>query len=192
MTNFKNIAIGTVGLLLDPRRRSAGLGAQYYPQQQSGGVVGAIVNAVTGGGYGQYPMGNYGYNQVSQRQLVQQCTIAAEQRLTGYAGQRYGGYNSGGAIKASRAMAIRTRAARASSASPASRAATMAFASRASPLRGAYGQQAYGQRGYGQQRYQNGYNANAQADLAFTGKVNVRGQVTDVNITRNNMGYRGY
>ena len=57
---------------------------------------------------------------------------------------------------------------------------------------GAYGQQAYGQRGYGQQRYQNGYNANAQADLAFNCKVNSRGQVTGVNITRNNMGYRGY
>jgi hypothetical protein len=191
MTNFKNIAIGTAGLALT-LAVAAPASAQYYPQQQQGGVVGAIVNAVTGGGYGQYPMGNYGYNPVSQRQLVQQCTAAAEQRLTGYAGQRYGGYNNGGGYNGQQGYGYQNQ-------SGARILGITSVEPRNNGLRvkgvatsGAYAQQGYGQRGYGQQRYQNGYNANAQADLAFNCKVNARGQVTDVNITRNNMGYRGY
>ena len=54
----------------------------------------------------------------------------------------------------------------------------------------AYG---YGNQGYnGGYNGQRGYNANQSADLRFTCKVNTRGQVSDVNISRNQTAYRGY
>ena len=90
--------------------------AQYYPSypnqgygypNQGGNVVGQILQGVLGGGYGQYPYGNYGYGQVNQRQAVSQCAAAVEQRLNyrggyggynqyGYGNQGYGGYNQYG------------------------------------------------------------------------------------------------
>ena len=197
MTNFKTIAIGTAGLALSLAAAAPAAAQQYGYPQNNGGVVGAIVNAVTGGGYGQYPMGNYGYQQTSQRQLVQQCAAAAEQRISGsYRGQGYGAYNGNGYQNGYGQQGYGYQ-----NQSGARILGITSVEGRNNGLRvkgvatsGAYGQQAYGQRGYGQQRYQNGYNANAnaQADLAFNCKVNARGQVTDVNITRNNMGYRGY
>ena len=60
---------------------------------------------------------------------------------------------------------------------------------------GAYGNQGYGyQNGYGQNGYgQNGYAAQQQADLRFTCRVNMRGQVSDLKISRNQSAYyRGY
>src|SRR5688500_11052503 len=95
MTSFKTIMIGSAGLALTLAAATPAA-AQYYPQNNGGGIVGAIINSVTGG-YGQYPMGNYGYQQVSQRGLVQQCAVATEQRLSGqYRGQGYGAYNGNG------------------------------------------------------------------------------------------------
>jgi hypothetical protein len=198
MTNFKTIAIGTAGLALSLAAAAPAAAQQYgygYPQN-NGGVVGAIVNAVTGGGYGQYPMGNYGYNQVSQRQLVQQCAAAAEQRISGsYRGQGYGAYNGNGYQNGygqqgygyqnqngARVLGVTSVEARPNGGLRVRGVATS----------GAYGQQGYGQQGYGQ-RYQNGYGANAQADLSFNCKVSSRGQITDVTIARNNVRYsRGY
>ena len=67
------------------------------PSSTQGGVLGAIINSVTGGGYGQYPQGNYGYRQVNERSAVSQCAAAAEQRLNGaYRGQQGYGYNGYG------------------------------------------------------------------------------------------------
>lgn len=185
ITKFQTIAAGVAGLGLT-LAMAAPASAQYYPQNNGSSVVGAIVNAVTGG-YGQYPMGNYGYNQVSQRSLVQQCTIAAEQRISNtYRTQGYGAYNGQRAYGYQNQNGARILG-------------ITSVENRNNGLRvkgvatsGYNGQQAYGQRGYNQ-RYQNSYNAGAQADLAFNCKVNMRGQVTDVNITRNRMAYnRGY
>ena len=195
MTNFKTIAIGTAGLALT-LAAAAPASAQYgYPQQNSGGVIGAIVNAVTGGGYGQYPMGNYGYNQTSQRQLVQQCALAAEQRLSGtYRGQGYGAYNANPYGQQGYGYQNQSGARVLGITSVERRGSGLRV--RGVATSGAYGQQAYGQQRYGQQGYygqQGGYGANAQADLSFNCKVNARGQVTDVNISRNNVRYnRGY
>jgi hypothetical protein len=195
MTNFKTIAIGTAGLALSLAAAAPAAAQQYgygYPQN-NGGVVGAIVNAVTGGGYGQYPMGNYGYNQVSQRQLVQQCAAAAEQRISGsYRGQGYGAYNGNGYQNGygqqgygyqnqngARVLGVTSVEARPNGGLRVRGVATS----------GAYGQQGYAQQGYGQR----GYAANAQADLSFNCKVSSRGQITDVSIARNNVRYsRGY
>jgi hypothetical protein len=101
MTHFTKIATGLTGLAA-LAAVSSPAGAQTYPYGygNNGGVVGAIVNAVTG--YGQYPQGNYGYEQTGQRNSVEMCARTAEQRLNSdrpYAGynNRYGqtGYNNG-------------------------------------------------------------------------------------------------
>ena len=69
--------------------------AQYYPgygygYNNGGGVVGAIVNSVLGGG--QYGYGNrYGYNQNTQY-AASQCSGAVQARLGGgYGYNSYGG-----------------------------------------------------------------------------------------------------
>lgn len=194
MTNFKTIAIGTAGLALSLAAAAPAAAQQYGYPQNSGGVIGAIVNAVTGGGYGRYPMGNYGYNQVSQRQLVQQCAAAAEQRLNAnYRGQGYGAYNGNGYDNGYGQPAYgyqNQNGARVVGVTSIERRPNGGIRVRGVATSGAYGQQAYG---YGQQGYQNGYGANTQADLSFSCKVNARGQITDVNFARNDVRYsRGY
>src|SRR6185312_5322520 len=107
MTHFTKLAAGLTGLAAIAAL-SAPAAAQINPYGQvspyggtsNGGIVGAIVNAVTG--YGQYPQGNYGYEQTGQRNSVEMCARTAEQRLNSdrvYAGynNRYGqtGYNNG-------------------------------------------------------------------------------------------------
>jgi hypothetical protein len=61
-----------------------------YGATNSGGVMGAIVGAVTG--YGRYPQGNYGYEQTSQRGAVEMCARTAEERLN--SDHRYNGYGN--------------------------------------------------------------------------------------------------
>ena len=202
MTIVRNILVGTAGLAATIAAASPAM-AQGYPygypqQQQGGGVLGAIINSVTGG-YGQYPQGNYGYGQVNQRQAVSQCAAAAEQRVNGgYRGRSgynngynnngynngYGnnGYQNGYAQGSARVVGI-TSIDRKSSGSIRVHGLISS---------GAYGQQGYGNQGYGNQGYGNG-----RADLAFTCKVTLRGQISDLRISRNdgryNQGYnRGY
>ena len=203
MTNFKTIMIGSAGLALT-LAAAAPASAQYYPQQRgSGGVIGAIINSVTGG-YGQYPQGNYGYGQVNQRALVQQCAAAAEQRLNGgYRGNGYGAYNGNGYGQqgygqqgygyqnqgGARVVGITGVERRSNGGLRVHGLATSGrYAQQDYSQQGYYGQQGYGQQGYGQQGY-----ANGQADLRFNCKVSPRGQINDVTISRNNVRYdQGY
>jgi hypothetical protein len=92
MTHFAKLAAGLTGLAAIAAVASPAT-AQINPYGQvapygtvnNGGVVGAIVGAVTG--YGQYPQGNYGYEQTTQRGAVEMCARTAEQRLN--TDQRY-------------------------------------------------------------------------------------------------------
>ena len=71
--------------------------AQYYPgygYNNGGGVVGAIVNSVLGGG--QYGYGRYGYGAGNDRFAVEQCSRAVSARLGGYGGYGSYGYNNYG------------------------------------------------------------------------------------------------
>ncbi len=195
MSSIKTIMFGTAGLAMTLAVAAPAAAQSYYPQNNGGGIVGAIINSVTGG-YGQYPMGNYGYQQVSQRSLVQQCAVAAEQRLSGqYRGQGYGAYNGNGYQQGYGQQGYgyqNQSGARVLGVTSVERRSNGGLRVRGVATSGAYGQQGYGgygQRGYGQQ----GYGANGQADLSFNCKVNSRGQVTDVTIARNNVRYgRGY
>jgi len=97
MTHFTKLAAGLTGLAAIAAVSSPAT-AQIDPYGQvapyggnNGGVVGAIVDAVTG--YGQYPQGNYGYEQTTQRGAVEMCARTAEQRLN--SDQRYNGYGNG-------------------------------------------------------------------------------------------------
>src|SRR6476619_7187842 len=109
MTNLSRLLIGTAGLAATLALASPAAAQQPYPyNNQSTGVLGAIVNAVTGNGYdqypqgaygygqypqvaysyGHYPRGNYGYGQTNQRAAVGMCAAAAEQRISAtYSGQ---------------------------------------------------------------------------------------------------------
>jgi hypothetical protein len=91
MINFAKLGIGLTGLTaLTAISSSAAAQTNQYGYGSNGGVIGAIVNAVTG--YGQYPQGNYGYEQMGQRNSVEMCARTAEQRLNNYG--RYGGNNN--------------------------------------------------------------------------------------------------
>jgi hypothetical protein len=92
MTNFTKLAVGLTGLTALAAVSSSATAQTYpYGYQNNGGVVGAIVNAVTG--YGQYPQGNYGYEQMGQRNSVEMCARTAEHSLN--SDGRYRGYNNG-------------------------------------------------------------------------------------------------
>ena len=182
MTISKTILFGAAGLAMTCAAAAPAAAQPYYPQSSGGGIVGAIINSVTGG-YGQYPMGNYGYQYVGQRSLVQQCAIAAEQRLDGqYGGQGYGAYNGYG----QQGYGYQNQGgARVLGITSVERRNNGGLNVRGVATSGAYGQ------GYG---YRQGYGAaNGQADLSFNCRVNARGQVTNVRIARNEVRYnRGY
>ena len=200
MTNLSRILIGTAGLAAALSIASPASAQQPYPYGNNTGIVGAIINSVTGGGYGQYPQGaygygqypqgNYGYGQTSQRAAVDMCAAAAEQRISGnyrgngyYNGYANNGYQQGyanGNVAQGRVLGI-TNVERRNNGS-------LKVSGVANSGRGY---------GYGNQGYYNGYNgqnayANQAADLRFSCKVSTRGQVTDVNINRNQVAYRGY
>ena len=215
MTSMSKLLTGAAGLstvLAVLAIASPAAAQQPYPYpNQNNGVVGAIVNAVTGGGYaqypqgqypqgqygyGQYPQGNYGYGQVNERRAVSMCAAAAEQRIgatyrgqpgynNGYSNNGYqqgytNGYYQGGRVLGITNVERRNRGA-------------LRVSGVASSGRG----YVYGNQGYNGQGYNNGPNgqrayANQAADLRFTCKINARGQVSDVNLTRNQTAYRGY
>ena len=138
--------------------------AQYYPgygYNQGGGVVGAIVNGVLGGG--QYGYGNYGYNYGgNDRFAVDQCSRAVEARLGGgYGGYGYNNYARGGRVVGITRVERRNNGLR---------------------VRGVATTGGYG--GYG-------YN-NANANIAFSCKVDYRGRITDIDFNRQSYGYNQY
>ena len=210
MTHLTGFLVGTAGLAATLALASPAAAQQPYPYNNQGtGVLGAIVNAVTGNsynqypqgaygygqypqgayGYGQYPQGNYGYGQTNQRAAVGMCAAAAEQRISGnYRGQPGYGYNNG--YQQGYANGYNGQGARVlgiTNVEPRYNG-SLKVSGIASSGRG------YGYNGQG---YSNGYNgqnayANQAADLRFNCKVNTLGQVTDVNINRNQVAYRGY
>jgi len=199
MTNLSRLLIGTAGLAATIAIASPAAAQQPYPyNNQTTGILGAIVNAVTGNsynqypqgayGYGQYPQGNYGYGQTNQRAAVGMCAAAAEQRISAtYPGQPRYGYNSGYQSYANGYNGQIGRVLGITNVEPRYNG-SLKVSGIASSGRGY---------GYNGQAYSNGYNgqnpyANQAADLRFTCKVNTLGQVTDVNINRNQVAYRGF
>ena len=204
MTNMAKMLIGAASFVTVLAIASPAAAQQPYPHPNQNNVVGAIINSVTGGGYGQYPQGaygygqypqgNYGYGQMSQRAAVGMCAAAAEQRISGnYRGQPGYGYNNGYAYNGNQqgyANGYNGQGARVLGITNVERRnnGSLKVSGVASSGRGY---------GYNNQGYNNGYNgqnayAHQAGDLRFTCKVNTRGQVSDVNISRNQVAYRGY
>jgi len=218
MTNLSRSLTGMAGLIAALTIASPASAQQPYPYTAPNtGVVGAIINSVTGGGYGQYPQGaygygqypqgNYGYGQTSQRAAVGMCATAAEQRINGSYRTRPGngynnGYNNGysnNGYQQGYANGYNGQTARVLGITNVERRnnGSLKVSGVANSGRGyAYNNQGYynGQNAYNNQGYYNGQNvqANQAADMRFTCKVNARGQVTDVDINRNKVAYRGY
>jgi hypothetical protein len=207
MTHFTKLVAGLTGLAAIAAVSSPAA-AQINPYGQvspyggpsNGGVAGAIVNAVTG--YGQYPQGNYGYEQTSQRGAVEMCARSAEQRLN--SDQRYNGDgnaygdrgNNGYAQNGYRNAAMF----RVVGITNVDRRMNGALTVRGIASSGA-GQgntrwnqprvddQRYGDNnryGQGNNRYQG-----AGMDYRFTCKINSRGAVTSLNLDRGTRSLRG-
>ena len=159
--------------------------AQYYPQPgygypNQGGVVGAIVNQVLG--YGQYPYGNYGYNQGygNQRYAIDQCARAVESRLNGggygnWGYQGWNGYNRYNNGYGGRVLGI-TRVERKSYGLKVWGVASSGY----------NGYDGYNRRGYGN------YGYNAGADLRWDCEVRHNGRIREVDINRRTANWRGY
>lgn len=183
MSIISKTLIGTAGLAAIFAVATPAAAQSYpyggYGNQNSGGILGAIINSVTGNGYGQYPQGNYGYGQVNERQAVAQCAAVAEQRLNPRRGGY--GYQNGYAQAGARVLGITNVERRGNGSLRVTGVATSGQG---------YAQQGYG---YGNQGYGNQGYAAQQADLRFTCKVNARGQVNDLDIKRAPRAYRrGY
>jgi hypothetical protein len=204
MTNLSKVLIGTAGLAAVLTIASPASAQQPYSYgNQNTGVVGAIINSVTGGGYGQYPQGNYGYGQVNERAAVSMCAAAAEQRISGnYRGQPGYGYNNGYANNGYANNGYANNGYQNGYNGQSGRVLGITNVERRNNGALKVSGVASSGRGYGYnyQGYNNGHNghngqrayANQAADLRFTCKVNTRGQVSDINISRNQVAYRGY
>jgi hypothetical protein len=194
MTNMSKMLIGTAGFVTALALASPAVAQQPYSYPNQNGVVGAIINSVTGGGYGQYPQGNYGYGQANKRAAVSMCAAAAEHRIGAtYRGQPGYGYNNGypnNGHPQGYASGYNGQGARVLGITNVERRnnGALKVSGVASSGRGfAYGNQGYNYGNDGQRSYA----ANQAADLRFTCRVNNRGQVSDVNISRNQAAYRG-
>ena len=206
MAHFTKLAAGLSGLAAIAAVSSPAT-AQINPYGQvspygttNNGVVGAIVNAVTG--YGQYPQGNYGYDQTTQRGAVEMCARTAEQRLNGDG--RYNGFGNGYGQRANeaygqngyrngamfRVVGITNVEQRTNGA-----LRVRGIASSAS----GHSNGGWNQPGADDQRY-GGNNAggrandrfqNAGTDYRFTCKINSRGQVTSMDLDRGTRSLRG-
>ena len=174
MTALKTILTGAAGLAAAVGFASPAA-AQYYPSN-NGGVLGAILNGVIGGG--QYGYGGY----VNDRMAVDQCARSVEARINGYGNYgSYGGYGNYGYGNNSYGAGGRiqqiTRVERRSG------GGFKVYGLASSNANGGYNGGYYGG-GYG--------NYGAYADLKFNCKVDSRGRVTDVDIDRNNSNYNPY
>jgi hypothetical protein len=205
MQHLSTILTGAAGLAMIVGA-AAPAAAQYNQPNNNGGVVGAVINSVLGGGrYGAYGQGN-------DRIAVDQCARAAEARVSSdFRAGRYGAYNQGygnygnqaygnqgygnqpygtnQAYAQARVVGI-TGVERRSNGLKVS-----GLLESGSGYPGAYNNQGYGNQPYGNQgydpRYGNqgygnqGYNAQS-ADLRFSCRVDYRGRITSLDIKRNN------
>ena len=210
MRTLQTILASAAGLAVLTAAAASPAAAQSYPSGSygnNGGVVGAIIGSVLGGGrYGTYGQGN-------DRVAVDQCARAAEAKVShdfrpsryGYQGQGYDnrGYGNHNMARVVGITGVERR-------NNGLRVSGIIDSGR-NYHRGAYGQQGYGApQGYPQQGYapqghpyqgypgqgygygSPGYNPAQAADLRFSCRVDYRGYVRDVKISRDMAYRRGY
>lgn len=194
MRAFSGILTGAAGLAM-AAGAAAPASAQYNQYgTNNGGVVGAVIDSILGGGrYGAYGQGN-------DRVAVDQCARAAEARVSNdFRAGRYRAYNQGYGNQPYRNNGYgnqgysQARVIGITGVQRQSRGLKISGVMDSGFNRGGYGNQGYDPR-YGNPghdpRYGNqGYNAQS-ADLRFSCRVDFRGRVTSLDIKRNN-GRRG-
>jgi hypothetical protein len=207
MTILAKILTGAAGIAMiggvaAPAAAQAPYGGYGQGYNQNGGVVGAVINSILGGGrYGTYGQG-------PDRIAVDQCARTAEAQVNsrsrgnvygGYGG--YGGYPQGygqqGYNQANMARVVGiTSVERRQNGLKIS--GVIDTGMNRGPYAQGYANQGYPNPGYPNQGYPNqGYgNPYAQqapyADLRFSCRVDYRGYVSNVEIRRNNVQRRGY
>ena len=207
MNTFTRILSGAAGLAIVASAAPAS--AQYAPNNgyNDGGVIGAVINSVLGGGrYGAYGQG-------ADRNAVDQCARAAEARVSrdyrpngyGYNQNGYNGYNQNGYNQMAQARVVGiTGVERRSNGLRVSGLINSGLGYANGYGNQGYGNQGYGYPGYANQGYPNqgypnqgypnqGYNPNyangaQSADMSFSCRVDARGYVSNVRIDR--MAYR--
>jgi hypothetical protein len=181
MRTFTTILSGVTGLAIIAGAAPAA--AQYAPNggYNKGGVLGAVINSVLGGGgYGAYGQG-------ADRNAVDQCSRAAQARVSaqGYGNRGYG-YNQNGYNQTGTARVIGiTGVERKSNGVKVSGLINSGLGYGSSYGNQGYANQGYPNQGYGNAHYANGAQA---ADLRFSCRVDLRGYVSNVKIDR--MDYR--
>ena len=168
--------------------------AQYYPPYGGGYgagnvIVGAILDSILRGGYGNYGRyGNqYGGGYQSERYAIDQCARATEARLNGY-NRGYGSYGYGAPVRVSQIERVEvTRNGNI-------RVYGWAGQQGWQGNYGGYGGYNAPYGGYGGYNapYGGGYYGNAAApQIRFSCKVDRRsGRITDLDVNRARYGYR--
>jgi hypothetical protein len=172
MTAIAKILAGGIGLAA--LAGAAPAAAQHYPGNQGygGGGIGAIIDAILGSNRSRY-------RGVNSQQVINQCTAAVQQRLSGGYGSRYGGYGNpygayGGGYGGGRVLSVYHADRHGST------IRVRGYAS--SGANAAYG--GYG--GYGGYNpYGGGAYAAPVADLKFRCDVDRYGRIRKLNISRN-------
>ena len=181
---LSKILTGAAGLAIVASAAPAS--AQYAPNNgyNNGGVIGAVINSVLGGGrYGAYGQG-------ADRNAVDQCARAAEARVSrdyrpngygynqnGYGYNQQNGYNQNGyGNQMARAQVVGI-----TGVERRSNGLKVSGLINSGRYGNAYSNQGYGNQGYGNPNYAN----NAQrADMSFSCRVDARGYVSNVKIDR--------
>ena len=202
MNTFTRILSGAAGLAIVASAAPAS--AQYAPNNgyNDGGVIGAVINSVLGGGrYGAYGQG-------ADRNAVDQCARAAEARVSrdyrpngyGYNQNGYNGYNQNGYAQNGYNQMVQARVVGITGVERRSNGLRVSgLINSGLGYANGYGNQGYGNQGYPNQGYPNqgypnqGYNPNyangaQSADMSFSCRVDARGYVSNVRINR--MAYR--
>ncbi len=203
MTIFGKILTGAAGIAMvggmaAPAAAQTQYGGYGQGYNQNGGVVGAVINSILGGGrYGTYGQG-------PDRMAVDQCARTAEAQVNNRRGNAYGGYGGypQGYGQQGYNQANMARVVGITSVERRQNGVKVSGVIDTGMNRGPYGQgyanQGYPNPGYPNQGYPNpGYGSpyaqQAQyADLRFSCRVDYRGYVSNVEIRRNNVQRRGY
>lgn len=167
--------------------------AQYYPPPQNprGGILGAIIDSYR---YGQYPHGNYGYQNSRDRRAVDQCARSVEARLRGnygygnwgYGDQRYNRYRNFGRVEGITRVERRNNGVKVWGVASSGWGGYDGYVGQGPQSRGGYESNGYESNGY------SSYGYHAGADLKWDCRVDYRGLVRDIDIRRRTANWRGY
>ena len=193
MKAVKMVLLGGVGMVTLVGA-AAPAAAQYYPGYGgygTGNVVGQVIDTILGAS--RYGQGAYGY--ANDRLLIDRCAASVEQRINREYGYRYGspyggyggayggygggyGYNQAGGARVVGIDRVERRS-------------YSTIRVRGTATANAYAAGGYGGYGAPYGGYGGGYGGYNQAgEFRFKCDIDARGYIRDIDLDRNNYGYR--